>query len=123
VVATGGREVARTVGVDAMGRLFGGLGAVDVGPGGGVDDHVEPGDGGAHRRGVGDVELAAPEPGDPLAGEHVQQLTAEHAAGAGHEPARYAVDSGHCVTDPHVLNRGQLRAELVVAYEIRPPAK
>ena len=38
----GGGDVAGAVAVDREGRLLGLLGAVDVGPGGAVDDHVGP---------------------------------------------------------------------------------
>jgi hypothetical protein len=66
----GGGDVAGPGAVDGEGRLLGLLGAVDVGPGGAVDDHV-----GAlevelllESGGVGDVELGAAEADHVVAG-------------------------------------------------------
>ena len=80
--------------VEGGGLVLVGLGAVDVGPGGAVDDHVGPrrGDGRADGGRVADVELAPRERDDVVArvlcggGDVVSQ----HARGAGQEQAHRA---------------------------------
>ncbi len=82
--------MARAGAVDGGGGLLGGLGGVDVGPGGGVDDDLVPGDGRVHGPLVGDVELGPGEPFGADAGgraEDLEQVLAELAPGADDQPA------------------------------------
>jgi hypothetical protein len=92
-VGTGGSggvgDVPRSGSVDSRGGRLIGLGAVDVGPGGAVDDRLGPRgvDGGAHGVGVGDVEVG---PGERHhfvvpCGRH--DVAAQHARGSRHEEA------------------------------------
>ena len=78
-----GRNVSGAGPVDQRRARLVALRAVDVGPGGAVDDRVgaRGRDGGAHRGGIGDVEVAARERDDVVAralggGDDV---TAQHA--------------------------------------------
>ena len=94
----GGREQLRAEPVDAgrLGLVL--LGAVDVGPGGGVDDDVVTGDRRRDRGGVGDVEVGARDRGHlgAAGGQDVDHVAAEHAARAGDEPPhrRHSVPVG-----------------------------
>ncbi len=87
VLGGGGGHVARPLAVDRHRRLLGLLGAVDVGPGGAVDDDVGPLELEFlhHRGGVGDVELGAAEADDVVAGVARGQhhIAAEHPRCAG----------------------------------------
>jgi hypothetical protein len=74
----------RTVGI--------GLAAVDVGPGGGVDDErgSEVVHDGGHRCLVADVELGAGQPDDVVVGVGVSQVQAELATGADDQDPHHA---------------------------------
>ena len=80
-LGAGLREVPHSGAVHRGGRLLGALGAVDVRPGGAVDDHLVSLDRGAHGGRVGDVQVGAPQRGHLRLGvgaEHRQQVAAEH---------------------------------------------
>ena len=83
------RQLARALRVDRTrgGAMF--LRAVDVGPGGAVDDglRAQPLQGLLDRRRVGDVELRPREALGLAAGalRRAQEIVAEHAAGTRHE--------------------------------------
>src|SRR5690606_33967927 len=87
------------------GRLVG-LGGVHGGPGGGVDHHVVPAHRVGERRPVGDVQVRPGGGGDLAvpAGDR-DQVPAEHAAGAGDQPAGHgsaAVGAGATGAGPAV---------------------
>jgi len=87
----GGREVRRSVAVHRERLRLVGLGGVDRGVGGGVDDDVGTGfpDGRRHGGRVGHVELRACQRTHIRAGgrEIRHQLPAQHAGRADHQPA------------------------------------
>ena len=87
----GAGEVGRADGVDREGPRLVGLGGVDRGVGGAVDDDVVPGHLLDALGGVEDVEPGQVGAGHRVARglEHLAEVLAEHAGGAGDEPARH----------------------------------
>ena len=91
-------EVGGADGVDGEGAGLVGLGGVDRGPRGAVDDEVVPLDAGQALGRVGDVEVAAVHQGDDVPGRAQRggEVVGEHAAGAGDDdPQRVACDGAH----------------------------
>ena len=91
----GPRQVGRPDRVDGEGARLVGLGGVDGGVGGAVDDDVVPGHlVGALGR-VEDVQAREVGPGHGVPGrlEHRAEVLPEHAGGAGDEPPRHQRDT------------------------------
>jgi hypothetical protein len=99
-------DVARAVAVDGGRRGLRRLGAVDVGPGGAVDDRARLGrrDDAAHVIGIGDVELGAGEGHDvvPKPGGGGDDGVPKHARASGdqqaHEPPSLRTPTRSAVT-------------------------